>query len=82
MYEVMISRLIQNVFLSISEKKEKKTLRRGHHMNVENQWKELAMLEVAAEVSSSNPAVTNNLNKKSYTKFFLNSSNYTEASII
>lgn len=33
-------------------------------------------------VSSSNPAVTNNLNKKSYAKFSLNSSNYTDASII
>lgn len=46
MYEVMISGLIQNVFLSVTEKKKKKqTLKRSNHTNVENQWKELALLE-------------------------------------
>lgn len=47
MYEVMISGLIQKVFLSVTEKKkkQKQTLKRSNHTNVENQWKELALLE-------------------------------------
>lgn len=50
MYEVMISGLILNVFLSVSGKKKKTNLRRGNHMNAENQWKELAMPKSAPQI--------------------------------